>query len=69
MSEDWIPLCKRDKLPFGLIMAITASTLALTLLWTVVFTLFNPLADKLSLAQGIRTVVFLIRSLVQFQMK
>ena len=66
MGEDWIPLCKRDKLPFILILGIAAATLAGTLLWTVVFALFNPLADKLNLASAVRTVVLLMGSLIGF---
>lgn len=66
MGEDWIPFCKRDKLPIGLIMGIAASTLAPALIWTVVFSLFNPLADKLSLAPSLRTVILLMGSLIGF---
>ena len=64
MGEDWIPLCKRDKLPFILILGIAAATLAGTLLWTVVFALFNPLADKLEIKLAVRTVVLLACSLI-----
>lgn len=66
MGEGWIPFCKRDKLPIGLIMGIAASTLAPALIWTVVFSLFNPLADKLSLAPSLRTVILLMGSLIGF---
>lgn len=66
MGDDWIPLCKRDRLPIYLVLGICAATLAGTLLWTVVFALFNPLADKLNMASGVRTVILLLGSLIGF---
>lgn len=66
MGEDWIPFCKRDKLPVPLIMGIAAASLAGTLIWTIIFTLFYPLADKVNIAPALRTVVLLLGSLFGF---
>ncbi|KAK8841545.1 hypothetical protein M9Y10_027167 [Tritrichomonas musculus] len=66
MGEDWIPFCKRDKLSFPLLLGIGAATLAGTLLWTVVFALWNPLAAKLQITSAVNTVVLLMGSLIGF---
>lgn len=66
MGEDWIPFCKRDKLSFPLLLGIAAATLAGTLLWTVVFALWNPLAAKLQISSAVNTVVLLMGSLIGF---
>ena len=60
----WIPLYKRYRSPIYLVLGICDATLAGTLLWTVVFALFNPLADKLEIKLAVRTVVLLACSLI-----
>jgi solute carrier family 45 protein 1/2/4 len=66
MGSDWVPLHLRDKLPMWRVLAIGSNTLTATLLWTVVFALFNPLAERLSLSQPIRTVLLFWGSLAGF---
>ncbi|OHS96418.1 major facilitator superfamily transporter [Tritrichomonas foetus] len=66
MGDDWVPLCKRERLPLIHVLGIAAATLAGTLLWTIVFALFNPLASKLYLSNTVRTVILLMGSLIGF---
>jgi hypothetical protein len=47
-------------------LAIGSGTLTATLLWVVVFALFNPLAERLTLSQPVRTVLLFWGSLAGF---
>lgn len=66
MGEDWIPFCQRDKLPIGTLMGICASTLASSLLWKIVFTLFYPLAARVEMPSSLSTIILLLGSLIGF---
>ncbi|OHS94942.1 major facilitator superfamily transporter [Tritrichomonas foetus] len=65
-NENWVPLAKRERLPLLHILGISCATLAPTLLWTIVFTLFYPLAAKLYLSNTARTLILLSGSLIGF---
>lgn len=68
-GENWVPLAQREKVPFIHVLGICAGTLAPTLLWTVVFALFTPLATKLKLASITQTLVLLSGSVIGFFMQ
>ena len=66
IKKEWIPLSKRDHLSFIHICGIAASTLAANLLWAIIFTLFEPLATKVSLKTWIRTLLLFYGSFIGF---
>ena len=66
MGEDWIPFCKRDKLPLPLLLGICAATLAGSLLWTIVFALFYPLAARVEMTSIVSTILLLMGSVIGF---
>ena len=66
MGEDWVPFCKRDKLPLPLLLGICAATLAGSLLWTIVFALFYPLAARVEMSSTLSTVLLLMGSVIGF---
>ena len=63
---DWIPLNKRDHLSFAHICGIASGTLVTTLLWLMIFTLFEPLSEKVNLVNWIRTLILFYGSLAGF---
>lgn len=66
MGDDWIPFCKRDRLPLPLLLGICAATLAGSLLWTIVFALFYPLAARVEMSSIVSTILLLMGSVVGF---
>lgn len=66
IKKEWVPLSKRDHLSFIHICGIAASTLAANLLWAIIFTLFEPLATKVSLKTWIRTLLLFYGSFIGF---
>ena len=65
-GADWVPLNQRDHLSFFHILAIAAGTLAATLLWAIIFTLFNPLCETLKLSSVVKTLLLLWGSVAGF---
>lgn len=65
-GQSWVPLSQRERLSLGHIMAIGAGGLAPSLLWVVVFTLFNPLCTSLQISQGVKTLLLLWGSVAGF---
>ena len=63
---EWVPLCQRERLSLVHILAIGAGGLAPSLLWVVVFTLFNPLCTTLQISQGVKTLLLLWGSVAGF---
>lgn len=66
IKKEWVPLNKRDHLSFIHIVGIAAGTLVANLLWTIIFTLFEPISEKVSLKQWIRTLLLFYGSLAGF---
>lgn len=66
ITRDWIPLNKRDHLSFIHICGIAAGTLVANLLWTVIFTLFEPLSERVKLKSWIRTFLLFYGSFAGF---
>ncbi|OHT12911.1 major facilitator superfamily transporter [Tritrichomonas foetus] len=62
----WIPLNKRERLSLLHICGIAAGTLVATLLWTIVFTLFEPLSTKVDLPEWVKTLLLFYGSLAGF---
>ena len=65
-KKEWIPLNKRDHLSFIHICGIAAGTLVANLLWKIIFTLFEPISEKVSIEQWIRTLLLFYGSLAGF---
>ncbi|KAK8897734.1 hypothetical protein M9Y10_015699 [Tritrichomonas musculus] len=65
-KKEWIPLNKRDHLSFLHICGIAAGTLVANLLWKIIFTLFEPISEKVSIKQWIRTLLLFYGSLAGF---
>ena len=65
-KQEWIPLCERERLPFIHLMGITLGTLATTLLFNILYTLFTPLSVKLKLHSITRILILLSGGLIGF---
>ncbi|OHT16723.1 major facilitator superfamily transporter [Tritrichomonas foetus] len=65
-GKKWIPLSKRDHIKFIHLMGITIGTLASTLLYNILYTLFTPLCVKLKLPQIARTMLLFSGGLIGF---
>jgi solute carrier family 45 protein 1/2/4 len=55
----WVPLCERDHLPLYHILGISVGTLAASILFNMLYTLFSPLAEKLKVSQLGKTLLLL----------
>ena len=66
IQKEWIPLNKRDHLSFIHICGIAAGTLVANLLWTIIFTLFEPLSEKVELKSWVRTLLLFYGSFAGF---
>lgn len=65
-KTEWVPLNKRDHLSLIHICGIAAGTLVANLLWTIIFTLIQPLSEKTQLLDWIRTLLLFYGSLAGF---
>lgn len=65
-KHEWVPLNKRDHLSFIHICGIAAGTLVANLLWCIIFTLFEPLSEKVNLQSWLRTLLLFYGSLSGF---
>ena len=66
IKKEWVPLNKRDHLSFIHICGIAAGTLVSNLLWAIIFTLFEPMSEKVSLKSWIRTLLLFYGSFIGF---
>ena len=66
IKKQWIPLKDRDHLPLIHICGIAAGTLVATLLWSIVFTLFEPLSTKVDLPSWAKTLLLFYGSFAGF---
>ena len=63
-GENWIPLCKRDRIPLIWILAICTNQIMTNFIWTPIGVLTNPYCQKLGLNNVATTLVQLIGSVV-----
>lgn len=63
-EKKWIPLVERERLSFLHVMGITIGTLASSLLFNILYTLFAPLCVKLKISQLARTMILLSGGLI-----
>ena len=63
---DWVPLNKREKLPFGLIMATACGTLISGLMYNIIFALLSPTCSILKLNSVVEQMLLLSGSLIGF---
>lgn len=64
--NEWIPLCKRDKLSLIHILGIASGNLIIGMLWTVIFTLIEPFVSKLGISNTTKTLILLYGSFIGF---
>lgn len=64
--NDWVPLHKRGKLPFGLIMAIACGNLVPGLMYNIIFALLSPTCSVLNLKPIVEQMLLLAGSLIGF---
>ncbi|KAK8865269.1 hypothetical protein M9Y10_010807 [Tritrichomonas musculus] len=62
--DDWVPLCKRDRINPLWVVAICANQLTMNFIWTPIGALTNPYCRKLGLDNVATTLVQLIGSVV-----
>ena len=67
-KKKWVPLVERERLSFCHIMGITIGTLASTLLFNILYTLFAPLCVKLKISNIARTMILLSGGVIGFTM-
>jgi solute carrier family 45 protein 1/2/4 len=66
MKKVWVPLAQRERLPFWRVLAIGSGTLVASLLWAIIFTLFQPLCSSLRLSDLVRGFLLFWASLAGF---
>ncbi|KAK8840963.1 hypothetical protein M9Y10_027797 [Tritrichomonas musculus] len=66
LYDDWVPLCKRDKLSFGRIMAIASGNLIPGLMYNIIFALLSPTRQLLGLPPIAELMLLLAGSLIGF---
>ena len=66
LYDDWVPLNRRDKLSFGLILAIASGNLIAGLMYNIIFALLSPIREALELPQLYETMLLLSGSLIGF---
>lgn len=62
-SDNWVPLCKREKLGYLHMFGIACGTLVANMLWANIFTIFEPIAMKIGLGGTIKTFLLFYGSL------
>ena len=67
-EKKWVPLIERERLSFCHIMGITIGTLASTLLFNILYTLFAPLCVKLKISSIGMTMILLSGGAIGFTM-
>lgn len=66
VNGEWVPLCKRDHLPLIHILGITLGTLAPTVIFNILYTIFTPLVVKLKIPQIGRTMILFSGGVIGF---